>query len=85
MSKEFIKFHDEIPSQRWVFWRNMQKMKSIYQEDCIAAGSYQVFEFSKWLEVNFGIQILMDDNGNVLRDFVIIDEKKYLFYKLKYE
>lgn len=84
MSKEFIKFHDEEPSQRWVFWRNMQKMKELYKEDT-KHSPYEVFEFSKWLEVNFGIKIFMDQYGNVVQDYAITDEKKYLFYKLKYE
>lgn len=79
-----IAWDNEKKQDSWVFWRNMQKMKAIYQEDCIAAGTYEVFEFSKWLEVNFGIKIFFDKNGNVLQDYSIVDEAKYMFYVLKH-
>ena len=71
MSKEFN-------STQWTFWRNMQKLKAMYQADIIQS-SYEVFEFSEWLSVNFGIKLTFDKDGNVLRDYIITDEKKYIF------
>lgn len=82
MSEKFIKF--DGPGPRWVFWRNMQKMKEIYREDT-KHSPYEVLDFSKWLEVNFGIGLLFDSEGNILQDYTITDEAKYMFYKLKYE
>jgi hypothetical protein len=83
MSNEFVKVTNADRSGDWVFWRNMRKMKSLYKEDC-SQSEYEVFEFSQWLEVNFGIKIDFDSGGNVLRDYTITDEKKYLLYVLKY-
>lgn len=79
-----IAWDNEKKQDSWVFWRNMQKMKAIYQEDC-SMMEYNPISFAKWLEVNFGIKIFFDKNGNVLQDYSIVDEAKYLFYKLKYE
>jgi len=84
MSKEFIVYHKGDRGKSWTFWRNMQKMKNLYQEDCNQP-DYEVFEFSKWLEVNFGIKLFFDPHGNIIQDYAIVDEKKYLFYKLKHE
>jgi hypothetical protein len=83
MSSEFVKVTSAGSRGDWVFWRNMKKMKTLYKED-YNQSDYEVFEFSKWLEVNFGIKILFDTNGNVLRDYYIVDEAKYTFYLLKY-
>jgi hypothetical protein len=78
-----IAWDNEKKQDSWVFWRNMQKMKNLYQADCSMA-TYTVYDFSKWLEVNFGIKIYFDKHGNVLQDYSIVDEAKYMFYLLKH-
>ena len=83
MNEEFIRVRDTVNNADWVFWRNMKKMKTLYKEDC-SQSEYEVFEFSKWLEVNFGIKIFFDKHGNVLQDYTIVDEAKYMFYVLKH-
>lgn len=78
-----IAWENEATEKSWVFWRNMQKMKAIYQGDCEMI-TYSPISFAEWLETNFGIKIFFDKNGNVLQDYTIVDEAKYMFYILKH-
>jgi len=42
------------------------------------------FTFTNWLEQKYGIQPILDRDGNITADYNIVDEKKYSFYLLKF-
>jgi len=87
-TNEFIEYHNVVTNKQWVFWRNMRKMKDLYQKQY--TGYYEPTttgkedSFDKWIEKECGIKILFDIHGNVMREYTITDEGKYMLYVLKY-
>jgi hypothetical protein len=85
---EFTRVEHFSKSKTWVHWKNMKKMKEIYEKQY--TGYYEPTttgkgdSFDKWIENECGIKILFDPYGNILMDFDIIDEGKYMMYVLKY-
>lgn len=65
-------------------WRTLQQAKNEFEDQCQTQGkTYDVGAFYAWLEQNYGIR-LEKIEGMIGPDFNIIDEQKYLVYKLKF-
>jgi hypothetical protein len=46
--------------------------------------NYDLVGFIDWMEENFGIKFFFAKNAEVLEDYCIVDEKKYMYYVLKH-
>ena len=40
--------------------------------------------FQDWLEVEYGVRLVLDETGAITDQYKIIDEQKYLVFELKY-
>ena len=47
-------------------------------------GQFDAFDFEDYVEANYGIKMNFVD-GNITDGFVIMDEKKYLLFTLKFK
>ncbi|CAB4129294.1 hypothetical protein UFOVP112_392 [uncultured Caudovirales phage] len=66
-------------------WRTLQIAKAEYDNMRIEQGiPFELHGFSIWLEENYGVHIERVD-GMIGQDFKIVDEAKFLIYKLKFE
>jgi hypothetical protein len=65
-------------------WRTLQQAKAEHDNLRIAKGlKFELGAFAEWLEDVYGIQLEKVD-GMIGVKFNIIDEQKYLVYKLKF-
>jgi hypothetical protein len=65
-------------------WRTLQVAKAEYDNMRIEQGiKFELDAFSQWLEDEYGVQIERVD-GNIGQNFEVVDEQKYLIYKLKF-
>jgi len=65
-------------------WRTLQMAKAEYDNLRIAEGrKFELDGFATWLEDAYGFRIHRPDNM-IGQTFEIIDEHKFLIYKLKY-
>ena len=85
VSSEFQDYDDEDPNlhfrkNRFDFWIQLKKARTEFLEN---HDVFDVYEFEKWLENNYGFKINVL-NGNITDAYVIVDEKKYLVFLLKH-
>ena len=67
------------------YWANLRIMKAEYHQTVIdVAGQFDMDDFYTFVENNFGIRVITDNNGNIDAAYDIVDEAKYLMYVLKY-
>ena len=66
-----------------VVWKNLYGMQQIYNKD-VSDSNYDLVGFIDWMEENFGIKFFFAKNAEVLEDYAIVDEKKYIVYVLQY-
>jgi hypothetical protein len=66
-----------------VVWKNLYGMQQLYNKD-VSDGNYDLVGFIDWMEENFGIKFFFAKNAEVLEDYSIVDEKKYIVYVLQY-
>jgi hypothetical protein len=71
---------------RWDYWAALKKARKDYLKDIGELdGQFDAFEFDNWLANNYGLKInVTDTTGNITDSYVVIDEKKYLIFLLKY-
>jgi hypothetical protein len=62
-----------------VWWASIAKCQEEYKE---TGGDPVDFQF--WLTERYGIKIYYDVDIGILPNYDIVDEKKYLFFKMKY-
>ena len=60
------------------FWRLLKKADYL-QIDVNGDGTFREF-----LEANYGVKLYVDDAGQYLSNFDIVDEQKHLMFELKY-
>jgi len=84
--KSFQDYSDDDPSidkrlARWDFWKVLIKLKDEFSLDTV----YTLDAFLEWLEQTQGIELLLDStSGGITDDYQVVDEQKYLIFKLKY-
>ena len=66
-----------------VVWKNLYEMQQIYNKD-VSDSNYDLVGFIDWMEENFGIKFFFAKNAEVLEDYAIVDEKKYIVYGLRW-
>lgn len=60
------------------FWRAMEKARR-------DSSFPSTVDFSDYVRDAFGVQLFINDEGFINQNFAVIDEQKYLLFKLKYE
>jgi hypothetical protein len=40
--------------------------------------------FQDWLEVDYGVKLILDDAGAITDQYTVIDEQKFILFNLKY-
>ena len=74
----------ELTVEKYNHWRTLQQAKSEYDNIRIAEGiKFELDGFKTWMEETYGVQLEKVD-GMIGPNFNIIDEQKYLVYKLKF-
>jgi hypothetical protein len=65
-------------------WRTLQQAKAEHDNLRTAQGlAFELGAFAAWLETTYGIR-LQKEEGMIGPRFDIVDEQKYLVYKLKF-
>jgi hypothetical protein len=65
-------------------WRTLQQAKAEHDNLRISQGlDFELGAFANWLETTYGIR-LQKEEGMIGPRFDIVDEQKYLVYKLKF-
>lgn len=73
-----------ISVNKYEHWRTLEKAKTEFDNARIAQGlKFDVDAYYDWLEQNYGIR-LEKIEGMIGPEFSIVDEQKYLIYKLKF-
>jgi len=62
------------------FWTALKNARHDFNDK----GGHQHDGFMEHMRDTYGIQLYFDDEGNIKRDYTIVDEQKYLVFKLKY-
>jgi len=63
-------------------WIGIKKARQDFDK---TRDSDQYDGFMEHMRDEYGIQMHYDKDGNIQQEFHIVDEKKYIFFKLKYE
>ena len=84
--KDFQDFDDDDPKlekrlSRWKYWQNLKLLMHEFKEE---TGSKDHHEYKVWLENKYGFRPIETNDGMMTDDLDIVDEKKYLFFILKY-
>ena len=74
-------FEQEQKNNSWCVWNNLYKMQRLHAGD---DNNYDLIGFIDWMEENFGIKFFFSKAPEVLEDYCIVDEKKYMYYVLKH-
>ena len=72
-------------SNRNEWWRLLKIMRDEYNKvlDDIQ-GQFSIYDFDTFVEVNFGVKIQYDNNGNITGDYTIVDKNKHLLLLMKF-
>jgi hypothetical protein len=69
---------------KYEHWRTLQQAKAEHDNLRISQGlSFELGAFATWLEETYGIRLIKEE-GMIGPGFDIVDEQKYLVYKLKF-
>jgi hypothetical protein len=75
---------NETSVQKYDHWRTLQKAKAEHDNMRIEQGlKFELDDFTGWLEEIYGVR-LQKEEGMIGPKFDIVDEAKYLVYKLKF-
>ena len=89
--KSFQDYDNKDPSiefrkNRWDYWAALKKARIDFMKDISdLSGQFDAFDFDNWLEHNYGFKInVTSSDGTITDSYVVVDEKKYLIFLLKY-
>lgn len=76
----------EFRKNRWDYWAALKKARIDFMKDISdLSGQFDAFDFDNWLEHNYGFKInVTSSDGTITDSYVVVDEKKYLIFLLKY-
>lgn len=66
---------------RWKYWANLKLLMSEFNAE---TGSKDHREYLLWLENKYGLKPIETTEGGMTDRYVVIDEKKFIVYILKY-
>ena len=83
--KNFVDYDSDDPNvgkhqMRFQYWSHLVKLREEYYRISIDRDNKK---FMQWVADTYGFQPVMNDTG-ITDDYKIIDEKKYIFFLLKY-
>jgi sensor histidine kinase regulating citrate/malate metabolism len=90
ISKSFQDYDDNDPlldrrKKRWEYWAALKKLRHEYMQTLDELnGQFDAYDFEDYIEANYGIKMNLVD-GNITDDYIIMDEKKYLIFLLKFQ
>jgi hypothetical protein len=70
----------EFRKKRWNYWESLKKIRKEYME---TATAFDAYDFEEYVKENYGFKMNTLD-GNIIDKFEIVDEKKYIFFILKF-
>jgi hypothetical protein len=65
-------------ARRWKYWSAIRKLNAEFDT------TNSNLLFNQWVLQTFGIRIIYSNEGHITDSFTVVDEKKYLFFVLKY-
>lgn len=86
VSKEFQDYDDDDPDiekrkNRYKFWSTLKTLR----EECMEeTGSSNHTDFITWLENKYGFIPIETDEGMITDNYIVVDDKKFLIFRLKY-
>ena len=66
---------------RWNYWEALKKVRKEYMEQ---NSEFDAYDFEDYLIGQYGLRMNIV-NGNITDGYVIVDEKKYLIFLLKFQ
>jgi hypothetical protein len=70
--------------ENYNYWLSLRRAKSEFDNIRIKQGILIDFgDFARWIEHEYGIRLEQIDNA-IGQNFEVVDEQKYLIYKLKF-
>ena len=66
---------------RWNYWEALKKVRKEYM---VQNSEFDAYDFEDYLTGQYGLKMNIV-NGNITDGYVIVDEKKYLIFLLKFQ
>ncbi len=84
-AKEYSEVLKEERAKRIEWWRVLRILKDEYSNilDKVA-GQFDMDDFDTYIEVNHGVKIVYDQNGNITGSYEIVDKNKHLILLMRY-
>jgi hypothetical protein len=84
--KDFQDYDDDDPDlkkrqARWDFWEVLKKLRKEFTD---AGLEFDAGDFIAWIEEKYGFRLVLNDTG-ITDDYEIVDEQKYLIFRLRYD
>ena len=76
--ESFEEWDRDRKARRWKYWAAVRKLKADFDKEDSS------LLFNQWMLQTFGIRIIYNNEGHLTENYEVIDEKKYLFFVLKY-
>jgi hypothetical protein len=73
----------EFRKKRWNYWESLKKIRKEYMQNNYLDGQFDAYDFEEYVKENYGFKMNTLD-GNITDKFEIVDEKKYIFFILKF-
>jgi hypothetical protein len=85
ISKSFQDYDDDDPAlhqrkNRWKYWEALKKVRSEFMEN---KTNFDAYDFEDYLEKKYGVKMNIV-NGNITDGYLVVDEKLYLIFLLKW-
>ena len=71
---------DTVAGQQ-IYWK---MLKSAYKEFRSLSRLDNIENFKKFIHNTYGVDVKMNENGNILPTYTIVDEQKHLIFLLKH-
>ena len=83
--KSFQDYDDDDPNieqrkARWKFWEVLKTLRTEFLKE---HDDFHAEEFVDWVRKTHGIALELNATG-ITDNYIIVDEKKYIIFKLKY-
>jgi hypothetical protein len=83
--KDFQDYDDDDPNidrrqARWDFWKTLKILREDYLKE---QTEFHAEDFVTWVRSTYGFALELNATG-ITDNYIIVDEKKYIVFKLKY-
>ena len=85
ISKDFQDYDDDDPAlqqrkNRWHYWNALKKVRTEYMEN---KTEFDAYDFEDYIQTKYGVKMNIV-NGNITDGYLVVDEKLYLIFLLKW-